>query len=267
MFKTQRKRMTFNAMALASGLALTLGVGCGSSSTPKTETTESTSDALTSCATISPSAEVLTVINLLKPAPENQAQVVDLLNQGLEQEISGLDGFISSTVHRSLDNEYVVNYAQWRDADALQNVVTQLQAGNAPKMGEAFGLGNPDYHVHAIVDQQAAAPVQFDCDNTKLTLINFLVPAEGTETSVLAAQLAQGMVQDVMATPGFISSSIHQSQDSNLVINYAQWENQESVGDVVTRLEAGQAPALGAAFSMSTPEFHAYQIVGVHFPK
>jgi len=40
------------------------------------------------------------------------------LSHGIDEQISGLDGFIAATVHRSGEGERVVGYAQWRDADA-----------------------------------------------------------------------------------------------------------------------------------------------------
>lgn len=239
-------------------LALTLLLGAGCATNEPTPTSSS-------CASIRRADSVLTMINLLRPSDADQDRVVDLLNEGLDEEIRGLDGFISATVHRSLDNAYVVNYAQWADAESLEGVSALFEAGLAPKMAEAFSLANPDFHPHVIVGQQSDGPVSMDCSGSGLTLINFLVPQAGVDADAVADQLVLAMERDVAPTPGFVSATVHQSQDSELVVNYAQWEDEASLGGLVTQLEAGNAPDLGAAFSMASPDFHPYLVEGTHF--
>ncbi len=45
-----------------------------------------------------------------------------------------------------MDNDYVINYSQWKDQASLQAMVERLKSGNAPKLGAAFSASIPDFH-------------------------------------------------------------------------------------------------------------------------
>lgn len=217
------------------------------------------------CAEIGELGSIFTVINLLTPAAEDQDTLVARLNEGLDQEIRDRDGFVSASVHRSLDNNYVVNYAQWEDAESLQATAEWIEAGNAPLVAEAFALGNPDFHPHQIVWQSSADGVRIDCNNEILTIINFLTPNEGVSASEVAAELSEAMTLEVADTPGFVSATVHESLDSPLVVNYAQWQDQRGLSQIVAELEAGESPELAEAFSLASPDFHPFELVATHF--
>ena len=99
---------------------------------------------------ITPGAEILTMINVLTPAPEHKTKTANLLQQGIDKEISKQDGFVAATVHESLDSNHIVVYAQWRDQDVLMAAAKKVKGGEAPLMAEAYSLGNPDYHPYAV---------------------------------------------------------------------------------------------------------------------
>ena len=94
---------------------------------------------------------ILTMVNVLTPGPEGQEAVIAQLNDALANTMAKEPGFISGGVHRSLDSDHVVNYAQWRDMAALQAFVVKLQAGEAPAMAKVFTLATPDYHPYEVV--------------------------------------------------------------------------------------------------------------------
>lgn len=102
---------------------------------------------------ISPQADqpILTMVNVLTPGPEGQDAVIAQLNDALANTMATQPGFISGGVHRSLDSDHVVNYAQWRDMASLQAFVVKLQAGEAPAMAKVFTLATPDYHPYEVV--------------------------------------------------------------------------------------------------------------------
>jgi quinol monooxygenase YgiN len=73
--------------------------------------------------TIANGAGVLTLVNVFTVKPEDQQQVSKLLIEATEQTMKHLPGFMSATIHRSLDGTRVVTYAQWRrreDFDAMR---------------------------------------------------------------------------------------------------------------------------------------------------
>ncbi len=65
-------------------------------------------------------ADHATLINVFTVEPERARELVDLLTTATEEVMQHVDGFISANIHLSADGTRVVNYAQWRDAEAMQ---------------------------------------------------------------------------------------------------------------------------------------------------
>lgn len=101
--------------------------------------------------TITADPDVLTMVNVVTPTDTTQDELAQLLTHGMEETMSRLPGFISATVHKSQDNDYVVVYAQWTDIEAVQNAGAQIAAGNAPAMAEAFTKATPEFHPYEVV--------------------------------------------------------------------------------------------------------------------
>lgn len=70
--------------------------------------------------TITTHADHATLINVFTVQPERARELVDLLTAATEDVMQHIDGFISANIHLSTDGTRVVNYAQWRSADAMQ---------------------------------------------------------------------------------------------------------------------------------------------------
>jgi quinol monooxygenase YgiN len=62
--------------------------------------------------TISKDASVVTFINVFTVEPANQQRLVDLLAKVTETTVCHAPGFVSSSLHRSLDGTKVTMYAQ-----------------------------------------------------------------------------------------------------------------------------------------------------------
>jgi quinol monooxygenase YgiN len=73
-----------------------------------------------SMTTITKGAEFITLINVFTVDPINQQQLIDLLVQATEVSVRSKPGFISSSLHKSLDGSKVTMYAQWRSAKDYQ---------------------------------------------------------------------------------------------------------------------------------------------------
>jgi quinol monooxygenase YgiN len=65
-------------------------------------------------------ADHATLINVFSVQPERARELVDLLTAATEDVMQHIDGFISANIHLSTDGTRVVNYAQWRSAEAMQ---------------------------------------------------------------------------------------------------------------------------------------------------
>jgi quinol monooxygenase YgiN len=70
--------------------------------------------------TISNDAKLVTFINVFTVEPANQQRLVDLLAHATVVSVRHAPGFVSATLHRSLDGTKVTMYAQWRTIEDYQ---------------------------------------------------------------------------------------------------------------------------------------------------
>ncbi|OAS21758.1 antibiotic biosynthesis monooxygenase [Paenibacillus oryzisoli] len=63
---------------------------------------------------------MVTLINVFTVEPINQDRLIELLTQATEVSVKYAPGFVSSSLHRSLDGTKVTMYAQWRSAEDYQ---------------------------------------------------------------------------------------------------------------------------------------------------
>src|SRR6266404_1248150 len=70
--------------------------------------------------TISPSRKLVTLINVFTVVVANQRQLLELLARATETAVRHAPGFISASLHRSLDGTKVTMYAQWRSVEDYQ---------------------------------------------------------------------------------------------------------------------------------------------------
>jgi quinol monooxygenase YgiN len=68
------------------------------------------------------------LINVFTVDPIDQQRLVDLLTAATEATVSRPPGFISATLHRSLDGSKVTMYAQWQSIEDYQRMREDPQA-------------------------------------------------------------------------------------------------------------------------------------------
>lgn len=71
-------------------------------------------------ATIDPRAARLTLINVYEVEPAQQTDLVTALSLATENIIRHQPGFVSVSVHSSVDGRKVVNYAQWASKEHFE---------------------------------------------------------------------------------------------------------------------------------------------------
>ncbi len=64
----------------------------------------------------------VTMVNVFTVAPEKREALIELLADGIRRVTSRQPGFVSATIHVSLDGTRVLNYAQWRDRAAYDRL-------------------------------------------------------------------------------------------------------------------------------------------------
>lgn len=98
--------------------------------------------------TIDTANDVVTLVNVFTVEPENQRQLVDLLNTATEQVMRHQPGFVSANIHVSLDGRRVVNYAQWRSPEDFQSMLADSVARE--HMEAVLSLAEAEPHLYEV---------------------------------------------------------------------------------------------------------------------
>jgi quinol monooxygenase YgiN len=99
--------------------------------------------------TISTENNYLTLINVFTVDPSNQQQLVELLTMATEGSVNKITGFISSSLHRSIDGKKVTMYAQWRSLKDYQNMRNNPQA--SPFLEQALKIATFEPGMYEVV--------------------------------------------------------------------------------------------------------------------
>lgn len=85
---------------------------------------------------------VITQINVFTVLPENQQRLIDVLIEAANSART-VPGWLSASLHRSLDGTRVVNYAQCESYEAWEAVMAKLQEGDHLQKNKEFGIASP----------------------------------------------------------------------------------------------------------------------------
>ena len=85
---------------------------------------------------------IVTQINVFTVPDGRQQPLIDYLKEAATA-AREVDGWISASLHRSLDGARVVNYAQSADLDAARRVVEHLKAKGLIDGNKAYGEAHP----------------------------------------------------------------------------------------------------------------------------
>ena len=105
-------------------------------------------------ATTSKYGGLLTLINVFTVEPAKQQELVDLLARATET-VRHVPGFVSATLHRSLDGTKVAMYAQWRSVEDYQAMRENPAA--IPYMQQALAFAKFEPGMYEVVETYAAA--------------------------------------------------------------------------------------------------------------
>jgi quinol monooxygenase YgiN len=92
---------------------------------------------------------IITLINVFTVDPASQQRLVDLLTRATDGFVSRAPGFISSTLHRSVDGTTVTMYAQWRSAEDYQAM--RKDPGPLPFLEEALTIAKFEPGMYEVV--------------------------------------------------------------------------------------------------------------------
>lgn len=101
-------------------------------------------------------AQLVTFINVFTVDPSNQRRLVELLCRATETSVRHAPGFISASLHRSLDGTRVTMYAQWRtieDHEAMRG-----NPSPAPFLEQALAISRFEPGRYEVVESWAPRP-------------------------------------------------------------------------------------------------------------
>jgi quinol monooxygenase YgiN len=105
--------------------------------------------------TISKNARLVTLINVFTVEPANQRRLVELLARATDTSVRHASGFVSASLHRSLDGTKVTMYAQWRtieDYEAMRRNPTP-----APFLQQALAIASFEPGMYEVVESYSPA--------------------------------------------------------------------------------------------------------------
>jgi len=91
---------------------------------------------------IKANAGVITQVNVFTVLPENQQRLIDLLVEAANS-VRDVPGWLSASLHRSLDGTRVVNYAQCENYEAWERVMAKLREGNYLERNKELAVAAP----------------------------------------------------------------------------------------------------------------------------
>lgn len=105
-------------------------------------------------ATIEKGRKLMTLVNVFTVSPDKQPELADVLARATHETMQHIPGFISATIHKSVDGTKVINYAQWRSKADFAALKKNSQARR--HMEAAAALASFEPIVCEVVDSVTA---------------------------------------------------------------------------------------------------------------
>jgi quinol monooxygenase YgiN len=100
--------------------------------------------------TITNQRKLVTLINVFTVAPAKQQELITLLTHATNSTMQHMRGFISASLHRSLDGTKVAMYAQWRSVEDYQAM--RQNAAAVPYLQHALAIATFDPGMYEVAE-------------------------------------------------------------------------------------------------------------------
>ena len=87
--------------------------------------------------------------------PTNQRRLVELLARATDTSVRHAPGFVSASLHRSLDGTKVTMYAQWRTIEDYEAM--RRNPAPAPFLQQALAIASFEPGMHEVVESYSPA--------------------------------------------------------------------------------------------------------------
>lgn len=203
--------------------------------------------------TIAKNNDAITVIVIFSVEPERRQELIDTILT-FSKTVKKQPGFVSASLHKSLDGVRVMNYAQWRDQEDYKAFVnnSEVQA-LGQKLSE---FPKPDSHLYEVVVSVPEDATLKISQGDLIHLAEFRVKPEDQQRLV---ELERKYVKIGLDHPDLISANFHRSLDGTRTVNYGQWRSLENF-DLLLK-EPKYAPLSEYWQGLAENEFHLYEVV------
>ena len=99
--------------------------------------------------TISTDNNFLTLITVFTVERENQDNLVELLTKATSGNVTTMPGFVSCSLHKSIDGTRVTMYAQWRSKEDYQKMRSNPSA--SPYLDQALEMATFEPGMYEVV--------------------------------------------------------------------------------------------------------------------
>lgn len=205
-------------------------------------------------ATLSIDNSLTTVIIIFTVKSEQQQELLGVIKEFLET-VKTLPGFVSASLHKSIDGVKIVNYAQWSSRDDFESFINNQEV--KAKASKLFEFDPPDSHVYEIVTSESKVGTPEIKEGEYI--VHFAEFRMQPENQPKMIELAKEHVKPAMEQPGLLSATFHRSLDGTRVINYGQWENPEAIEELVKK--PGFSKDKPYWEGLAENEYHLYEVV------
>ena len=202
--------------------------------------------------TISTDNQLTTVIVIFTIKPEQQQELLNTIAEFIK-EVKQKPGFVSASIHKSLDGMKVANYAQWQSKADFENFLNDNEIQS--KAGIIRELA-PDSHIYEVFISDSKEGTPKIVENGYIAhFAEFRMQPENQPRMI---ELAKENLPKAMKLPGLINATFHRSLDGTRVINYGQWSNPEAIENLKKRPGfGGESPYWEG---VAENEHHLYEV-------
>lgn len=197
--------------------------------------------------------DVITVIIIFAVEPERQQELVDTIIEFLEA-VKHQPGFVSSSIHKSIDGVRVMNYAQWKSLEDYQAFINNSEIRQQGAKLSQFQIH--ESHVYEVV---VSKPDDATLKITKGGLIHLAEFRVKPENQQQLVELEREYVGVGLQNPGLMSANFHRSLDGFHTVNYGQWRTFANFEELLK--DPKYKPLSEYWQGLAENEFHLYEVV------
>ncbi len=200
--------------------------------------------------------EVVTAIVIFAVEPEKQQELINTIIEFLENTVKHQPGFVSSSIHKSIDGVRVMNYAQWRTQQDYQSFVN-----NPEVQAKGNKLSNFQLHESHLYEIAVSKPDDAHLVISKGGLIHLAEFRVAPENQRRLVELEKEYVGVGLQNPGLLSANFHRSLDGVHTVNYGQWSSFTEFEELLK--DPKYKPLSEYWQGIAENQFHLYEVVYV----